>query len=53
MSFVLRSTYNTLLFSLDMKDKKKALISTVLIRKINKNLKYKNVKLFNGKRNCF
>ena len=53
MSFVLRSTRNTLLFLLGTKDKEKALILIVLIGEINKNLKYKNVKPFNRERNRF
>ena len=53
MSSVLGSTYSILLSLLGIKDKKKALIFTVLVREINKNLKYKNVELFNGERNYF
>ena len=34
-----------------MKDKEKALVFITLVGEINKNLKYKNVELFNGERN--
>ena len=53
MSFVLRSTYSTLLFLLGTKNKEKALVFTVLVEEINKNFKYKNIKPFNGERNRF
>ena len=53
MSSVLRSTCGILLFLLGIKNKEKALVFIALVEEINKNLKYKNVELFNRERNRF